>query len=29
VHAVLPPYSRIVPAKVRAYLEFFEALVSG
>ena len=29
VHAVLPPYSRVVPAKVRAYLEFFEALLTG
>lgn len=28
VHAVLPPYSRIVPAKVRAYLQFFESLLT-
>ena len=24
VHAVLPPYGRAVPAKVRAFLEHFE-----
>ena len=29
VHAVLPPYSRLVPAKVRAYLEFFEAMLAA
>jgi LysR family transcriptional regulator for bpeEF and oprC len=28
VYAVLPPYSRIVPAKMRTYLELFESLLA-